>query len=86
MVKRAVTALALDMAGEGVTTTVLGVLSFARFAFAAVSPLIAGYLYDDRGATAAFIYVSVLFALGALVLIFVPVPKTDRAAVTGHHH
>lgn len=80
------TALALDVAGEGVATTVLGVLSFARFLFAASSPLIAGFIYDIRGAGAAFIYVAVLFAIGAVVLIFVPVTKTDRAAVTGHHH
>ena len=80
------TALALDVAGEGVATTVLGVLSFARFLFAAASPLIAGFIYDARGANAAFIYVAVLFAIAALILIFVRVPRTDRAAVTGHHH
>ena len=80
------TALALDVAGEGVATTVLGVLSFARFLFAASSPLIAGAIYDSRGANATFIYVAVLFAIGAVVLLFVRAPKTERAAVTGHHH
>lgn len=80
------TALALDVAGENVATTVLGVLSFARFLFAASSPLIAGAIYDSRGAGATFIYVAVLFAIAGVVLVFVPVPKTDRQAVTGHHH
>ena len=80
------TALALDVAGEGVATTVLGVLSFARFLFAASSPLIAGAIYDSRGAGDTFLYVSALFAIAAVVLLFVPVPKTDMAAVTGHHH
>ena len=80
------TALALDVAGEAVATTVLGVLSFARFLFAASSPLIAGAIYDSRGAGDTFLYVSALFAIAAVVLLFVPVPKTDMAAVTGHHH
>lgn len=80
------TALALDVAGEGVATTVLGVLSFARFLFAASSPLIAGVIYDSRGAGATFIYVAVLFGIAAVILLFVKAPKPDLAAVTGHHH
>jgi sugar phosphate permease len=80
------TALALDVAGEGVATTVLGVLSFARFLFAAPSPIIAGAIYDSRGAGDTFLYVAALFVIGAVVLLFVPVPKTDFSAASGHHH
>ena len=77
------TALALDVAGGRVPTTVLGILSFERFLLSAASPLIAGKLYDDYGGPdTAFIYVAALFALGAITLLFVPLrpsspPPTD---------
>ena len=80
------TALALDVSEEGVATTVLGVLSFARFLFAAPSPIIAGWIYDSRGAGDTFLYVAALFVVGAVVLLFVPAPKTDFSAASGHHH
>lgn len=73
------TALALDVAKNEVPTTVLGVLSLERFILSAASPLIAGALYDNSGANAAFIYVAAMFALGAIVLVFVPTPKTESA-------
>lgn len=77
------TALALDVAGGRVPTTVLGILSFERFLLSAASPLIAGKLYDDYGGPdTVFIYVAALFALGAITLLFVPLrpsipPPTD---------
>lgn len=74
------TALALDVAGGRVPTTVLGILSFERFLLSAASPLIAGSLYDDYGADIAFIYVAALFALGAITLLFVPLRPTGGAA------
>ena len=80
------TALALDVSEEGVATTVLGVLSFARFLFAAPSPIIAGWIYDSRGAGDTFLYVAALFVVSAVVLLFVPAPKTDFSAASGHHH
>ena len=39
------TALALDVVGDEVPTTVLGILSLERFLLSAVSPLVAGVLY-----------------------------------------
>ena len=73
------TALALDVAGGRVPTTVLGILSFERFLLSAASPLIAGKLYDDYGAATAFIYVAALFALGAITLLFVPLRPSNPA-------
>lgn len=73
------TALALDVAGGRVPTTVLGILSFERFLLSAASPLIAGKLYDDYGADIAFIYVAALFALGAITLLFVPLRPFNPA-------
>ena len=55
----------LDIVGQQVATTVLGVLSFLRFIMAAISPLIAGYLYQNYGMKATLIFVAVLFAISA---------------------
>lgn len=73
------TALALDVVGDEVPTTVLGILSLERFLLSAASPIIAGVLYDNgfafggidlTGPQATFTYVAVLFAIGALLLLF----------------
>ena len=42
-------------------------MSFVSFMMAAVSPLIAGGLYELSGFHAGLIYVSILFALAALI-------------------
>lgn len=80
------TALALDVAGGGVATTVLGILSFARFIMAAGAPWAGGYIYDTWGADITFLCVAILFIIGAVVLFLVRAPTTDRVAVTGHDH
>ena len=76
------TALALDVAGDEVPTTVLGILSLERFLLSAASPIIAGLLYDNgfalggielTGPQATFTYVAALFALGAVTLLFMEV-------------
>ena len=81
------TALALDVVGDEVPTTVLGILSLERFLLSAASPLIAGALYDSgfafagidlNGPQATFTYVAVLFVLGALILLFTPLPRPAR--------
>ncbi len=79
------TALALDVAGNEAPTTVLGILSLERLLLSAASPLIAGALYENSGPDAAFTYVAALFALGAIVLVFVPVPKIEAATTDDHH-
>jgi sugar phosphate permease len=86
------TALALDVAGDEVPTTVLGILSLERFLLSAASPLIAGALYDNgfvfgtidlTGPQATFTYVAVLFVLGALILLFTPLPRPSQPS--DHH-
>jgi len=78
------TASALDIVGERVATTTLGALSFARFVLSAASPLIAGFLYDNYSMDYVFYYVASLMALGAMLLLTLPLKSPSQAA--GHHH
>jgi len=78
------TASALDIVGEGVATTTLGTLSFARFLLSALSPLIAGFLYDSFSMNYVFYYVAFLMIIGAIALYFLPLKKPHHEA--GHHH
>ena len=82
------TALALDVVGDEVPTTVLGILSLERFLLSAASPIIAGALYDNgfafggvdlTGPEATFTYVAALFVLGALILLFTPLPRPTHS-------
>jgi len=57
----------LDIVGQKVATTVLGVLSFLRFSMAAISPLIAGYLYQNFDMKAVLFFVAALFAISAAI-------------------
>jgi len=66
------TAAALDVVGEKVAASTLGVFSFSRFALAAASPLIAGKLFDAQGIEAAFFYISGIYLIGTMVLLAVP--------------
>ncbi len=86
------TALALDVVEDEVPTTVLGVLSLERFLLSFASPLIAGALYDHgfafggidlSGPQATFTYVALLFLVGALILLFTPLPRPTHSA--DHH-
>ena len=78
------TAAALDVVGEKVAASTLGVFSFSRFALAAASPLIAGQLFDAQGIEAAFLYISGIYLLATIVLLAVPLAPPQKAA--GHHH
>ena len=78
------TASALDIVGEGVATTTLGTLSFARFILSALSPLIAGFLYDSFSMNYVFYYVAFLMIIGAILLYFVPLKNPHHEAT--HHH
>ena len=67
-----VTAAALDIVGRDVASTALGLISFASFFMAALSPLIAGGLYQSLGFDAALYYVAILFAMAAVVFAALP--------------
>ena len=67
-------AMVLDAVGDNVATTTLGIVSFTRFTLSAVSPLIAGALYDSTGMDGVFFYAAGLYALGAVLLSLVRLP------------
>ena len=62
-------ATVLDIVGHQVATTTLGALSFTRFLMGAVSPLIAGLLYQTMGFDAALFYAAGLFALAGAIFL-----------------
>ena len=66
----------LDIAGEKVATTMLGVLSFSRFVMAAASPLIAGALYQYIGMKVTLFFVASLFAASAVIFSTVDLKKS----------
>jgi MFS family permease len=72
----------LDIVGKTVATTMLGVLSFLRFALASISPLIAGYLYQTWGMSATLFFVAALFTISAL--IFASADLSPQAIQTTH--
>ena len=71
------TAALFDALGREEATIGLGVVSFASFLMAAVSPLIAGGLYEISGFHAGLIYVAVLFALAAVIFALLPLDRSE---------
>ncbi|MDE0720090.1 MAG: MFS transporter [Dehalococcoidia bacterium] len=69
------TAALFDVLGREEATIGLGVVSFVSFLMAAVSPLIAGGLYEVWGFQAGLYYVAVLFALAAVIFTLLPLNK-----------
>jgi MFS family permease len=69
------TAAILDIVGQKVATTVLGVLSFLRFIMAAISPLIAGYLYQNFGMKAVLFFGAALFGISAALFASVDLAR-----------
>ena len=78
------TAAALDITSHDVAATMLGVLSLSRFVLSAMSPLIAGALYQWIGFDAVLYYAASLFAVSGLILLVLPMGRPVHAA--GHHH
>jgi MFS family permease len=68
-------ATALDLVGHEAATTTLGVLSFTRFAMAAVAPLVAGALYDRWGMAPLLYLVAGLFMVASVVLLGTRLPQ-----------
>jgi len=69
------TAALFDVLDREEATIGLGVVSFASFLMAAISPLIAGALYEILGFQAGLYYVAGLFALAAVVMALLPLTK-----------
>jgi len=74
------TATILDLVGDKVATTMLGILSFTRFMMAAAAPLIAGALYQYAGMDATLYFVAALFAIAGI--IFMTADLTKKAVDT----
>ena len=79
------TAGALDTIGKDVVASTLGVFSFSRFALAAASPLIAGYLFDSSGIESTFLYIAGLYVVATVTLLAVPMAAPRHSAGDGHH-
>ena len=77
------TAAALDVVGEEVAASTLGVFSFSRFVLAAASPLIAGRLFDEVGIESTFFYISGIYLLATVVLLVVPMSAPHSLSENG---
>lgn len=72
-----VIATVLDIAGNQVITTMLGIMSILRFIMGAASPLIAGTIYQYAGMEATLLFVATLFLCSAI--IFASADLTKKA-------
>ena len=77
------TAAALDVVGQRVAASTLGVFSFSRFVMAAASPLIAGKLFDSVGIESTFFYISGIYLVASVILAMVPLATQKPAATDG---
>ena len=77
------TAAALDVVGEEVAASTLGVFSFSRFVLGAASPLIAGFLFDEFGFESTFFYISGIYLLATVVLLVVPMSAPHSRSENG---
>ena len=80
------TAGALDVIGEDVVASTLGVFSFSRFALAAASPLIAGLLFDSFGIDSTFFYIAALYVVATVILLLVPMAAPSHAHGNDDEH
>jgi DHA1 family solute carrier family 18 vesicular amine transporter 1/2 len=76
-----ISAMVLDVVGKGVATTTLGIVSFTRFALSGISPLIAGVLYERMGMAAVLYYAAAIYALAALLLLTIRLPRPETSVV-----
>lgn len=73
-----ITAAILETVGREVATTALGLTSFIAFTMGALSPLIAGALYEFVGIEATLYYVAGLFVLAAVVMAALPLKRAGE--------
>ena len=74
-------AMALDIVGQDMATTTLGVLSFTRFGMAAIAPLIAGALYERWGMAPPLYMVTILFVAAGFLLMATQLPRPQQRSV-----
>jgi MFS family permease len=72
-------AMVLDVVGQGVATTTLGITSFTRFVIGAISPLIAGLLYERMGMDAVLYYAAGIYALAVVLILAIRLPSVEAS-------
>lgn len=70
-----VNATVLDITGNQVASTMLGVMSIFRFSMGAAAPLIAGTIYQYVGMEATLLFVAALFLCSAIIFASVDLSK-----------
>ena len=72
------TAAALDIVGEGVAATTMGFLGAARAGMVFVGILVSGWISENYGITYTFYFVSAIFVLALILIIFTPIGKRQH--------
>ena len=67
-----ITAATLDIAGENISSSVLGVTGTISLAMSTMSPLMAGAIYQNFGFDMVMVYLGILFALAAAITSILP--------------
>ena len=75
------TAAFLDLVDDGVVSTALGIASFVGFLLSALSPMVAGAVYEFVGVSAALYYIGSLFFVAAILLVPLKLTRPDTVAV-----
>ncbi|MCH7712978.1 MAG: MFS transporter [Chloroflexi bacterium] len=66
------TAATLEIVGDNVSATALGIATFVSFIMSAAAPLIAGGLYQGFGMGPTLYFIAALFAVAAVILALLP--------------
>lgn len=76
-------AATLEIVGDKVSATALGIASFTSFTMAAAAPLIAGSLYQTYGMEPALYFIAALFAAAAVLLALLPLAGRGERGSNG---
>jgi MFS family permease len=72
------TAAALDIVGEGVAATTMGVMGAARAGMVFIGILVAGWVSDSYGTTYTFYFVSAIFVVALILIILAPIKARNH--------
>ena len=72
------TAAALDIVGQGVAATTMGILGAARAGMVFIGLIVAGTLSEAYGTEYIYYFVSALFILALVIILFTPMSKEDQ--------